>query len=148
MYTHVPTTALTLLPSLRWELSLMYDLASVSELQVKYHITSYSFQEKTSPTFKKKVLDVARAHFAPSCHELGNLPVSISELLNGCISGLSYLTEMPVATLPSVPHPVPVIELLKRLDRTLTQLPQQLPPIHVSVQLGANASGSGSIRKS
>lgn len=84
----------------------MYDIASVTVLTATYHITSYSFQEKTTTSVKKKVVEAIKMHQAPTCQELGTVSVSISELLNSCISGLSFLGEAPVATLPSVPNPV------------------------------------------
>lgn len=113
-----------------------------------FRLVSYSFGEKASPALKTSFLDHARPHMPPSCQELASVSISASELLNAAVSALARLPDAPLAHLPNVPHvvrclarPCPhpvqdvsVIEMLKKLDRTLTQLPQSLPPVVLSVK--------------
>jgi hypothetical protein len=111
----------------KWRL---YDLAA----QVAFNIVSYTFGDKTSPAMKKKWMDLAKNYFCADTTELTTISVSVSELLNSAITGLAAVKgDPPMATLPNVPSPVQIIEMLKRLDRTLTALPQTLPPISISV---------------
>ncbi len=51
------------------------------------------------------------------CHELTTVPYSISELINSVIGSLLLLPEPPMAHLNNVREAVPIIDLLKRIDR-------------------------------
>jgi len=83
---------------------------------------------------KKKILEVIKNYLTPETEEITNMAISISELLNEAISGLIKLPDIPTTHIGAGEHQISIVDMLRCLDRTLTQIPQKLPSVSVPVK--------------